>query len=51
MSLIAFPFRELFEEKLYDFDLIIFDRYRVNRILPDRYFQNIVRYVEEGGAF
>ncbi len=51
MSLIAFPFRELFELKLYDFDLIIFDRYRISRILPDHYFQNIARYVEEGGAF
>ncbi len=51
MSLIAFPFRELFEIKLYDFDLIIFDRYRVNSILPKRYFENIARYVREGGAF
>ena len=51
MSLIAFPFRELFELKLYEFDLIIFDRYRLNRILPDHYFRNIARYVEEGGAF
>lgn len=51
MSLIAFPFRELFELKLYDFDLIIFDRYRLSRILPDHYFQNIAEYVAEGGAF
>ena len=51
LSLIAFPFRELFEIKLYDFDLIVFDRYRVNNILPDRYFRNIVKYVQEGGAF
>ena len=51
MSLIAFPFRELFELKLYEFDLIIFDRYRLSRILPDHYFQNIARYVREGGAF
>ncbi len=50
LALIAFPFRELFEVKLYDFDLIIFDRYRLNRILPDHYFSNIVRYVEDGGA-
>ncbi len=50
LSLIAFPFQELFEVKLYDFDLIIFDRYRLNRILPLHYFQNIARYVEEGGA-
>ncbi len=50
LSLIAFPFRELFEVKLYDFDLIIFDRYRLNRILPNYYFGNIARYVKEGGA-
>lgn len=51
LSLIAFPFRELFEVKLYDFDLIIFDRYRVNNILPKRYFKNIAEYVRKGGAF
>ena len=51
LSLIAFPFRELFEIKLYDFDLIIFDRYRVNNLLPSYYFGNIARYVKEGGAF
>lgn len=50
LSLIAFPFRELFEVKLYDFDLIIFDQYSLNRILPNYYFTNIARYVEEGGA-
>lgn len=51
LALIAFPFRELFEVKLYDFDLIIFDRYKLNYILPSRYFENIARYVEKGGAF
>lgn len=50
LSLIAFPFRELFEVKLYDFDLIIFDRYGVNRILPNYYFANIAEYVKKGGA-
>jgi len=50
LSLIAFPFRELFEIKLYDFDLIVFDRYKLNHILPDYYFDNIARYVREGGA-
>ncbi len=50
LSLIAFPFDELFQVKLYDFDLIIFDRYRLNRILPEHYFDNIVRYVQKGGA-
>jgi hypothetical protein len=50
LSLIAFPFDELFNKKLYDFDLIVFDQYRVNNILPDQYFENIARYVEEGGS-
>lgn len=51
LSLIAFPFDELFNIKLYDFDLIVFDQYRSNNILPPQYFENIARYVEEGGAF
>lgn len=50
LSLIPFPFRELFEVKLYDFDLIIFDRYSLNRVMPDYYYSNIARYVREGGA-
>lgn len=50
LSLIAFPYRELFEVKLYDFDLIIFDRYKIHNILTDRYFNNINRYVKKGGA-
>ncbi len=51
LSLIAFPFHELFDVKLYDFDLIIFDRYRVHNILRDKYFENIAKFVENGGAF
>ncbi|MCQ0969856.1 hypothetical protein MLD63_05370 [Paracoccus sp. TK19116] len=50
LSLIAFPTRELFMERIDDFDLIIFDRYRVRGILPPTYFDNIARYVEDGGA-
>ena len=50
LSLIAFPIRELFETKLTDFDLIIFDRYRRRGVLPQSYFINIVRYITEGGA-
>lgn len=50
LALIAFPFRELFEVKLYDFDLIVFDRYKLNRILPQHYFDNIATYVKKGGA-
>ena len=50
LSLIAFPIRELFEVKLNDFDLIIFDRYRRRGVLPSIYIDNVSRYVENGGA-
>lgn len=50
LSLIAFPTRELFMEKIEEFDLIIFDRYRRRGILPSIYLDNIRRYVTEGGA-
>lgn len=50
LSLIAFPTRELFQQKIKEFDLIIFDRYAQQGVLPMIYFDNIVRYVEEGGA-
>jgi hypothetical protein len=50
LSLIAFPTRELFEVKLEEFDLIIFDRYRRRGVLPSLYLDNIARYIAEGGA-
>lgn len=50
LSLIAFPTRELFEEKLSDFDLIIFDRYHRRGILANAYLQNIAKFVQDGGA-
>jgi hypothetical protein len=50
LSLIAFPTRELFQQKIRDFDLIIFDRYARQGILPLIYFDNIARYVRDGGA-
>jgi len=50
LSLIAFPTRELFEVKLEEFDLIVFDRYRRRGVLPSSYLANVVRYVENGGA-
>jgi len=60
LSLIQFPTQQLFEEKLDEFDLIIFDQYerrsfptrsgrRQPNILP-QYYQNITRYVEDGGG-
>ena len=50
LSLISFPTRELFMEKVDEFDLIIFDRYRRRGILPNAYIDNIARYVRDGGA-
>jgi hypothetical protein len=50
LSLIAFPTRELFQEKLEQFDLIIFDRYQRRGVLPLLYLENVARYVERGGA-
>ena len=50
LSLIAFPVADLFGRKIRDFDLIIFDRYSTQAVLPRVYLDNIVRYVREGGA-
>jgi hypothetical protein len=50
LSLIAFPTRELFQQKIGEFQLIIFDRYARQGVLPMIYFDNITRYVRDGGA-
>ncbi len=50
LSLIAFPTRELFVEKIDEFDLIVFDRYSMRGILPMSYMENIVTYVRNGGT-
>ncbi len=50
LSLIAFPTRELFVDKLDEFDLIIFDRFKRQGVLPLEYLSNIAQYVENGGA-
>jgi len=50
LSLIAFPVRELFIDKIDSFDLIIFDRYKRRGILPGVYLDSVRDYVERGGA-
>lgn len=50
LSLIPFPTKQLFEDKLYDFDLVIFDRYALRGVLQTRYLANLATYVEAGGA-
>jgi hypothetical protein len=51
LSLIAFPIDELFDRRLNEFDLIIFDRYRRRGVLHNLYLNNIAEYVQSGGAF
>jgi len=50
LALIAFPSRELFQEKLGSFDLVVFDRYTERGVLPMAYFENLASYVQDGGA-
>jgi hypothetical protein len=50
LALIAFPVQELFETKLASFDLVIFDLFRQQTLIPDEYLENIAHYVEQGGA-
>lgn len=50
LSLISFPTRELFLEKLNEFDLVIFDRYRRRGVITVRELQNVADYVDAGGA-
>ena len=50
LALISFPVRELFQEKLDQFHLIIFDRYRRRGVIRAHFLQNIADYVRQGGA-
>ena len=50
LALISFPIRELFEDQLYDFDLVIFDRYSRRGLVPFQFMMNIASYVLDGGA-
>ncbi|SFL00516.1 hypothetical protein [Falsiroseomonas stagni] len=50
LALIAFPVRELFQVKLREFDLIVFDRFANRGLLPPVYLRNIADYVRGGGA-
>ena len=50
LSLIAFPVADIFGRRIKDFDLIIFDRYSRQSVVPTQYLDNIVDYVKGGGA-
>jgi hypothetical protein len=51
LSLIQFPTRELFMEKINSFDLVVFDRFKRLVVLPDEYLESVTQWVEDGGAF
>ncbi|WP_033068128.1 hypothetical protein [Thalassospira australica] len=50
LALIPFPIRDLFEVRLRQFDLIIFDRYQMRGVLPPHYLEKVVDFVRWGGA-
>ena len=50
LALIAFPVRELFLDKIGEFDLIILDRFQNRGLLPLPYLTNIAERVRDGGA-
>ncbi|GBQ37072.1 VWA domain-containing protein [Gluconacetobacter azotocaptans] len=50
LALIAFPVRELFQQKIGQFDLIILDGFENRAILPRAYLDNIANYVRDGGG-
>ena len=50
LALIAFPVRELFQDKISEFDLIILDRFQNRGLLPLPYLANIANRVRDGGA-
>ncbi len=50
LALIVFPVQQLFEEKIDEFDLIIFDRYVLRGVLPAQYLQRVADFVADGGA-
>ena len=51
MSLIPFPTRELFEEELGSFDLVIFQNFNYGPYRMRQYLDSIADYVRDGGGF
>ncbi|HSO42229.1 MAG TPA: hypothetical protein VLR47_05230, partial [Rhodospirillales bacterium] len=50
LSLIVFPVQELFERRLYDFDLVVFDRFIARGVLAPEYLSRVADYLRRGGA-
>jgi hypothetical protein len=50
LSLIVFPVQELFDRRLYDFDLVVFDRFVARGVLAPEYLSRVADYLRRGGA-
>lgn len=50
LALIPFPIKELFQDRIRQFDLIILDGFRNTGILPLQYLANVADYVRKGGG-
>ncbi|MBV7257084.1 hypothetical protein KCG44_09850 [Pacificimonas sp. WHA3] len=50
LALIPFPVDELFQERLDDFDLIIFDRFTLTSLMSPAYFDNLADRVRGGSG-
>lgn len=50
LALIPFPVEELFQERLDDFDLIIFDRFDLTELMSPAYFYSLAERAENGGG-
>jgi len=50
MSLIPFPYREIFDEQLKSFDLLIFDNFNFKPYWVEPYLPGVRAYIEGGGA-
>lgn len=50
MSLIPFPYEEIFDEQLRTFDLLVFHNFNFKPYRVEPYLPGVRRYIEEGGA-
>jgi uncharacterized membrane protein len=50
MSLIPFPYKEIFDEQLKSFDLLVFDNFNFKPYWVEPYLPGVRAYIEAGGA-
>jgi len=50
MSLIPFPYQEIFDEQLHSFDLLIFHNFNYKPYWVEPYLPGVREYIQSGGA-